>query len=93
MIANDTAPEGAKNEMMQTVPLAALEIEGTAPAVGDEVSYTVAGKISRIEGEHAYVTAETINDQPATKPGKTGGEMSDDDMMAMARKADEEAAG
>lgn len=83
----EPAAEEAGEE--QCVPLKALEIDGTAPAVGDSVEYTVRGKIASVEGDHAYVTAETINDQPATRPAPTGAEMSDEDMMAEAKKADE----
>jgi hypothetical protein len=86
--AGEPAAEQTGGE--QVVPLAALEIDGTAPAVGDDVSYTVAGKIARVEGGHAYVTASTINDQPATKPTAPAAEMSDADVMAAAKKADED---
>ena len=58
---------GSANE--QCVPVAALQQADDAdqlvtPEVGDVVSYTVEGKISRIEGDKAYVTVETANGKP-----------------------------
>lgn len=50
----------------QCVPVAALQQPDDSdqlvtPEVGDLVSYTVEGKISRIEGDKAYVMVETAN--------------------------------
>jgi len=58
---------GGANE--QCVPVAALQQPDDSeqlvtPEVGDAVSYTVEGKISRIEGDKAYVTVETANGKP-----------------------------
>lgn len=58
---------GSNNE--QCVPVAALQQpddsdELVTPEIGDVVSYTVEGKISRIEGDKAYVTVETANGKP-----------------------------
>lgn len=36
------------------------------PEVGDRVTYTVEGTVTRIEGEDAYVKRETINGQPVS---------------------------
>ena len=74
----------------QCVPLAALASDGAAPAEGDAVQYTVKGKLARIEGDKGYVIPETINDQPAGAGPKTPEDMSDDDMMAEAKRADAE---
>jgi hypothetical protein len=71
MIAvGDDAPEksmGANGE--QCVPLETLAMPGdgeqmTNPEVGDPVSYTIEGKVTRIEGGNAYVKPETINGKP-----------------------------
>jgi hypothetical protein len=53
----------------QCVPVAALQQPDDSeqlvtPEVGDAVSYTVEGKVSRIEGDKAYVTVETANGKP-----------------------------
>lgn len=41
-----------QNEQMQT------------PEVGDMVHYTVEGRVTRIEGDHAYIERESINGKP-----------------------------
>lgn len=72
------------------VPLAALSLEGTPPAEGDEVTYTVRGTVARIEGGEAYIKPMTVNDEPAALP-KEPAMNEDDEMMAMAMKADKSA--
>lgn len=52
------------------------------PAVGDKVQYSVEGKVSRIDGENAYVTKTAINGQKIEdKP--------QDDMAALESSAKE----
>lgn len=70
----------------QCVPLAALSLEGTAPAVGDAVEFTVAGKVTRIEGGHAYIAVETLNGEPL--PQQASPAEADAAMMDEARAAD-----
>ncbi len=53
----------------QCVPIGALATldEGeqmTPPEVGDKVSYTVEGKVTRIVGDQAYVQPESVNGEP-----------------------------
>lgn len=80
------SPEEEASENEQCVPLASLAADGTPPAEGDEVTYTVKGKITRVDGDNAYVTATTINDQPVPEDEpKTSPE---DDMMSKAMEAD-----
>ena len=62
--ANPDAPMESA-EKSHCVPAAALAIDGAAPEVGDEVEYTVKGRVARIEGGETYVMPETINGQPA----------------------------
>jgi hypothetical protein len=57
----------AANE--QRVPVAALQQPDdqeqlVTPEVGDIVSYTVEGRVTRIEGDTAIVTVESANGQP-----------------------------
>ena len=84
-----TDGEGQKTAREQCVPLAALAVDGTPPEIGDDVDYTVRGKIARIAEECAYVTPSTINDQPA-EVETAAKEPEDGDMMAMAKRADGE---
>ena len=85
MITPDTA--GSAGKAQQTcVPLAALAIDGVAPAVGDTAEFTASGTIERIEGEHAYIALQQVNGETATAPQ---GEPDQDDMMRMAEEADE----
>lgn len=39
------------------------------PEVGDPVSYQVEGKVTRVEGDMAYVQADSINGKPVDKSG------------------------
>ena len=94
---NETAPNAAEEKSESAsdhcVPLKALQIEGTAPAVGDPVEYTVRGTVASVKGDKAYVKPETINDEPAATaepaPEKTPDEMA----MEEAMKADSAAMG
>jgi|GEM_PF-2735804 len=92
MIAPDTATtpaaEDESAEALHCIPTAALAIDGTPPEVGDEVEYTVKGKVSRVEEGETYVQPTTINDQPAALPTEESAPADDDDMMALAQKAD-----
>lgn len=52
----------------QAIPIAALAMpddqqQMANPEPGDVVTYEVQGKVTRVEGETAYVTPETINGQ------------------------------
>ena len=88
--APTTAPESSAT-FEHCVPTAALAIDGTQPEVGDPVDYAVTGRVTRIEGAHAYVTPELINDQPAQAEAEAEpDDMDSDDMLAMAAKADAE---
>lgn len=56
----------------QAVALAALQQPDDSeqlvtPEPGDLVSYTVEGTVSRVEGDKAFVTVETINGQPVAE--------------------------
>jgi hypothetical protein len=83
-----TATPTATAGLMQMVPAAALMIEDAAPAQGDEVSYTVRGRVAAINGDQVEVAIDMINDQPAG-PAMPEPE---EDMMAVAMRADKETA-
>ncbi len=87
--AADAKPAGKHTE--HCVPLAALAVDGTAPAAGDAVEYTVRGQLARSAGDHAYITPESINDEPATPPAAER-ELDEEGVAELARKADERGA-
>ena len=43
------------------VPVSNLSIDGTTPAEGDQVSFTVDGKVTSVDSDYATVTPEKIN--------------------------------
>jgi len=75
----------------QRVPVAALQQPDDSealvtPEVGDMVSYTVEGRISRIEGDAAFVTVESANGQPIQETG-AGPEAPGDGLAALEQEA------
>ncbi len=63
----------AANE--QRVPVAALQQPDdtealVTPEVGDLVSYTVEGRVTRLDGDAAVVTVESVNGQPTAAPAE-----------------------
>jgi len=64
-------PAAAMNSGEVCVPVKALAMPGEDeklinPEVGDPVEFHVGGKVSRIEGENAYVSLQTVNGDPVT---------------------------
>ena len=52
---------------------------GATPAVGDSVEFTATGKVSRVEGDNAYVSVESVNGEPvASMPDKGMEETAED---------------
>lgn len=73
---------------------------GVSPAVGDEVEFSVKGKVSRIEGGNSYVTPSEANGQPiagagakASDPGEPDSDDSMDAAVAGARAGRDEGMG
>jgi hypothetical protein len=64
---NDSQDEQSEGSKVY-VSLQSLAEDGTTPEIGDEVSFTVTGRIHSIEGDAACVTPETANGQPAPQP-------------------------
>lgn len=79
------APDAMGSAAEQPVPLAALSLDGTPPGEGDDVTFTITGKVARIEGEMAIIVPSAINDQPISA---AAAEPDADDAMKMARDAD-----
>lgn len=97
-----TSPDsaaGEKNSAVQgrsdhCVPLKALAIDGTPPAVGDEVDYTTKGKVARVEGDKAYITPTEVNGEPFSAPADEAEPTPEDDdaeTMRVAQEADDKA--
>jgi hypothetical protein len=64
------------------VHLDSLEVDGTRPAKGDEVTLKVTGTISRIEDNCAYVQPESINDSDLSEILAEHSPEGEDSMMA-----------
>lgn len=82
--------------MELAVPLSALAQPDDAerlntPAAGDSVTLTVEAKVTRIEGEQAFIQAQTVNGQALeTEPEATepdGDEAEASELRAMALNA------
>lgn len=75
-----------------TVPLGMLAMpdEGeqmTPPEVGDEVSYSVTGKVVSVAGDNAVIERKTINGKDVGG-GHEGQEPNEGDLMAEAQEMD-----
>jgi hypothetical protein len=83
MITPEASPAAAGTV---PVPLAALSVDGTAPAQGDPVEFSVKGIVVSVDGQIANVQVESINDQPAMSA-----EADDRAMMDAAMESDRQA--
>jgi hypothetical protein len=82
----DSGEEQGDNSQELCAPLDSLSVNGTPPAVGDTVEVKVGGKVSRIDGDNAYVTPDTVNGEPIQP---TDNQPSDrDQMMELSQQAD-----
>jgi hypothetical protein len=79
------------------VPASALSVPGegegemTAPEVGDEVSFESGGKVTRIEGDKAYVQVTKANGEDIAAEKKAPSPMEEEgELQAMGEKADSE---
>jgi hypothetical protein len=78
------------------VPLSALASPGEddqlqTPAVGDRAQFQSEGKISRIEGDNAFVTVESVNGKPVTKEDEATHDTPDQDTNAQFEQLQSEA--
>ena len=67
----------AGNAQEFCVPLATLSMPGegdqmTPPEVGDVVTASVEGKVTKIDGDNAYVKPTSINGKPIDEPEAPG---------------------
>ena len=77
------------------LPSQNLAVEGVEPEVGDEVEFTVKGKVSRAEGGNTYVTPSEVNGSPVAAPKQEVKQepQAEDEMKSLeegAKKKDEE---
>lgn len=68
------------------VDIATVQIDGTAPAVGDKVDLRVSGTVTRVVNELAYVQPEEINDKPMEPGLKPDPNVSEMDRLARMSK-------
>ncbi len=83
---------GAMNEVcLPASSLVAGDNEGMeTPAVGDPVDFTATGTVSRLEGDNAYITLESVNGDPIASESAepASSEPNADDLMAQAQEVD-----
>lgn len=103
---DDQVPESAEQEKTESasegtelcVPTSALAMpdeqdQMTEPSPGDAVTLQVEAKVSRVEGEMAYVTVQTVNGvemkgPPSPQPSPPGeGEGADPEYAALEQSA------
>lgn len=59
-----------------------LEVDGTPPSVGDEVSLTVKGTVDSVDGDVVCVKPTEVNGQPAPEAPDASSDSTPDDMNA-----------
>jgi len=80
------------------VPVSSLSSPGeddqmTSPAQGDMVQFQTEGKISRVEGDNAYVTVTSVNGKPISDEGAMTKSTPEDSSMDEFAQLKSEAAG
>jgi hypothetical protein len=86
----ETTEESTKNPCELYVAQDAIAVDGVAPEVGEEIELTAKFKVVRNEEGKVCLAPTSVNGSPVIDEEAGPGEPdSDDDMMAMAKKADE----
>lgn len=85
--SGEMAETPASHSLEQCVPLASLGVPGEGeqmenPEVGDQVNFEVAGKVTRIEGDKAYVMPESFNGQPVEETPEPADDLAGLESMA-----------
>lgn len=83
-------PEPDGDEMCVALKSLALPDEGDNlqnPTIGDVVNFTVDGKITRIEGDKAYIEPTAVNGEPVSEAEETEGPSLDDQQAALSQQA------
>lgn len=80
----------AENPCELYVAQEAIAVDGVTPEVGEEIEVTIKAKVVRNEEGKVCLAPTSVNGSPVIDEEHGPGEPdSDDDMMAMAKKADE----
>jgi hypothetical protein len=61
------SPDSGMSDSEVCVPIGSLSIDGETPQVGDTVDFAIEARVTRIDGEDAYVTPEKVNGQEVTQ--------------------------
>jgi hypothetical protein len=67
-----SSPQGNEGEI--EVPLHMLAIDGKDPAVGDTCDFSIEARVTRVEGDSAYVTPEKVNGQEVEQDAESASE-------------------
>lgn len=73
----DAGTGGGSNEV--EVPLESLVIDGHPPQEGDTVDFAIEARVSRIDGDSAYVVPEKVNGQDVEQEANESGEDEDNE--------------
>jgi hypothetical protein len=69
------APKEKPQVATMTLPLDAISMDGAEPEVGDEVSHSITGKVTRISGDMATIRVTALDGQPVEgSPEEEAGE-------------------
>lgn len=80
-----TAPAAPGGRSVK-LPLSSLALDGASPTEGDQVSVTVGGRVTAVNGDEATLEIESVDGEPL--PAAEASEMTDDDVLAEAERAD-----
>ena len=71
----DSGESDNSNEI--EVPLSDLAIDGNPPGVGDTCDFAIEARVTRVEGEMAYVTPEKVNGQEVSQDAESAPDSSE----------------
>ena len=66
-IAIGVSPTPGKDSYTASVPLSALEVDGTPPEEGDKVTFSVDATVKGVEGGTAQIEIDSINGEPVSQ--------------------------
>lgn len=75
------------------IPTKALALGDTTPSPGDDIEVTVAGKVTRVEGDRTFFVPATANGEPLPGPSaepEMPTEPTEDSLRALAAQEDDD---